>query len=631
MAIHIALLITLLETLGLSAVLLVWAKQVHGARLLVVFLFGVATWIIGNELPNWAGIESAPLAMVLLSSLPLTSAAFLHFCAIFCEVRLDKRWIVAAYVVAALAAVQSLIWSPGTFAHFAPFTGVEWVVIPNAAGWRTSLIWALLAMAGILVLALGWWRATSAQRRMQIAAVAVSCGWGLLAMSGYGFAALDIPAYPWQVLTAPLFPVILVYGILRYQVFVANVWARRALASAILILLGLMVVPLTVLLPFESKWVNAIAVAATCLALSGPVRRVASRLVYPGGTPSADDLRHWRSELSRVASMPQLADTAAKLVSTRMGLAVQVQVRRDVGDVGDVGAAAGSKAEEDRDVAVPTLVCEKTDAWHVHLLGFDEAPPGQRHLAELFGTVLADGAGQVELAELATQREREIQLQARLAELGSLAATVAHDVRNPLNIIAMAVAMTPTETRQEVNEQIARISRLTEDLLDYAKPWQVQAVETDIAQRIQALVRRMPEVEIGPGLAGPTMALVDPVRFDQAVINLLSNARTAAGQRRVLLDAQRLDNAVELHVCDDGPGIAPDLRDKLFQPFASRSPGGTGLGLAIVARIMAAHGGVAELTERAPWRTCFTLRFPSISRTTATASTASIASTAPST
>ena len=75
MAIHIALLITLLETLGLSAVLLAWAKQVHGARLLVVFLFGVATWIIGNELPNWAGIETAPLAMVLLSSLPLTSAA----------------------------------------------------------------------------------------------------------------------------------------------------------------------------------------------------------------------------------------------------------------------------------------------------------------------------------------------------------------------------------------------------------------------------------------------------------------------------------------------------------------------------------------------------------------------------
>ena len=157
-----------------------------------------------------------------------------------------------------------------------------------------------------------------------------------------------------------------------------------------------------------------------------------------------------------------------------------------------------------------------------------EAPVAIAHVV-----MLADAAGQVELAELAQQRERESQLQARLAELGSLAATVAHDVRNPLNIIAMAVAMSPAETRQEVSEQIARISRLTEDLLDYAKPWQLQLAETDIATRVQGLIRRMPGVEVGPGLAEPVLAQLDPLRFDQAVINLLSNARTAAGQRRM--------------------------------------------------------------------------------------------------
>ena len=70
------------------------------------------------------------------------------------------------------------------------------------------------------------------------------------------------------------------------------------------------------------------------------------------------------------------------------------------------------------------------------------------------------------------------------------------------------------------------------------------------------------------------------------------------------------EHAVRLHVCDDGPGVPPDLRDRLFQPFASRSPEGTGLGLAIVARVAQAHGGHAALTERAPWRTCFTLELP---------------------
>ena len=106
------------------------------------------------------------------------------------------------------------------------------------------------------------------------------------------------------------------------------------------------------------------------------------------------------------------------------------------------------------------------------------------------------------------------------------------------------------------------------------------------------------------------MATIDPARFDQALGNLLSNACTAA-DRRVWIDTEALPDAVLVHVCDDGPGIAPDLQGRLFEPFASRSPGGTGLGLAIVARIMAAHGGSASLTERAPWRTCFTLRFPS--------------------
>lgn len=186
----------------------------------------------------------------------------------------------------------------------------------------------------------------------------------------------------------------------------------------------------------------------------------------------------------------------------------------------------------------------------------------------------------------------------------------AADLRNPLNIIAMAVAMAPQDTRQEVGEQIARISRLTEDLLDYAKPWQIHATETDIAMRIKSLIRRMPEVEIGPGLEGAFNVVLDGARFDQAIVNLLTNARQSAGSKRVLVDAERRGSAVLVHVCDDGPGIPDDLRERLFQPFASRSPGGTGLGLAIVARIMAAHGGTAELTERAPWRTCFTLTFP---------------------
>ena len=70
---------------------------------------------------------------------------------------------------------------------------------------------------------------------------------------------------------------------------------------------------------------------------------------------------------------------------------------------------------------------------------------------------------------------------------------------------------------------------------------------------------------------------------------------------------------MHLHVCDDGPGIPADIRDRLFQPFVSRRAGGTGLGLAIVAKIMEAHGGSVALAARPGWTTCFTLTLPAAS------------------
>ncbi len=277
MVIHAVLALALMETLALSAALLVWARQVEGARLLAAFLLGVGTWIVGNELPNWAGIASAPWALALLATVPLTSAAFLHFCALFTGWRPSRGLLAAAYGAAAAAVAISLYRSPGTFVHFPAFTGVQWVVVPNRIGWTTSLVWAGLAAGGLLLLARAFWRSTSAAHRRQIAAVALSCGWGLMCISGYGFAALGIAQYPWQVLAFPAYPVILVYGILRYRVFVANAWARKALAWALLTGLGLLAVPLSLLLPLESRWVTAAVVAAVCLSLGGPVRRRAGR------------------------------------------------------------------------------------------------------------------------------------------------------------------------------------------------------------------------------------------------------------------------------------------------------------------------------------------------------------------
>jgi signal transduction histidine kinase len=598
MLIHLALAFALFETLALAGVLLAWADRVAGARLLAAFLAGIAVWIVGNELPNWFGPGMERASMALLATAPFTSAFFFHFVVVFCGVRMRRRTIAAGYALGAVSTLASECLLPAYLVHN---RYIGWIALPYAAGWIASTAWVILGGAGIAVLLASMLRA----RRpafSQIAAVAASCLWGFVCLTGYGMAVLDLPCYPFPLLGLPLYPVILVYGILRYGVFVANAWARRALVWTLLLALGAAVVALTPLLPFESRWLGGLAVAASCLALNGPIRGFAERLIYPGGTVSAGDLQAWRDALQSAETADALAQQASAVLSRRIGTRVDVAI-------GPRPAA---------DASVPLLATTRgPQAWTTTLAGWDAAPPGPRHVAELFGSVVAEAAARVEQTQQIAARERERQLQARLAELGSLAATVAHDIRNPLNIIAMAVAGAPADTRREVADQVARIANLAKDLLDYAKPWKLAPAPLDLAAQVRRAALRLPDVSLGSGLDGELLVDADARRVEQALTNLFENARVAAADAgadaragHVHVDADSVPGALRLHVCDNGPGVPEEIRDRLFEPFASRSPGGTGLGLAIVARIMSAHGGSVALTERAPWRTCFTLTFP---------------------
>lgn len=604
MVLHVLLAFALLETLVLAALLWVWADRVAGARLLVLFLLGVCVWVVGNELPNWLGPQVERVAIAMVSVAPLVSAVFLHFCAVFCRMRLRRGWMLAAYALGGSSTAVAQVFVPGHLIHSPP---LGWVAVPNDVGLAASVAWVVLGVAGMSVLVRGFVRARQPQRS-QIAAITASCIWGALCLTGYAMTAVRAPMTPWPLFGLVAYSPILVYGVLRYRVFVVNAWARRALVWALLLALGAVVVALTPLLPFESRWLGGMAVAASCLALNGPVRRVAERMVFPGGQVSAADLAAWRAALQPAETMEELARLSSGLIGERVGLHVPVTV----------GEAASSPQTDE---ASPSLHCRRdAQGWRCELRGWDAAPPGPRHAAELFGAVLMDALARVEQAQAMAARERERQLQARLAELGALAATVAHDIRNPLNIISMAVASAPQATRREVAEQVGRVSHLASDLLDYAKPWKLMPMRIDLAARVRSLALRWPAVTLGAALQAPLWVEGDARRIDQALINLLENAHSAFGASepdgtvavgtRVHLDAEMSDDAVHLHVCDDGPGVPQEIRARLFEPFASRSPSGTGLGLAIVARILAAHGGTVELTERPPWATCFTLTFP---------------------
>lgn len=592
MALHLSLLLALIGSLLLAGLLAAWAERVAGARLLLAFLLGVSLWIIGNALPNWLGPQAIPAALMLLATAPLTSAVFLHFSLAFTGTP-APRWITAAgYALGGGAMLLALIIPPG---GFAPFAGIDFVAWPNTVGWIAGIVWVALAASGMLVLLRAGLNVTGPARR-QALAVAAASGWGAACLAGYGALALRLDIYPWPLLGLPLYPVILVYGVLRYRVLVANAWARRALVWALLAgIAALVLAAVPALTPLGPLLSGALA-ALAFLALGGPVRALAERLVYPGGTASPEDLSTWRQALAGAATPSELAGTAAALLSARHRMPIAVSL-------------PGAPTSED--ATLPRLVCAETpEGWRCTLEGWEAAPPGPRHLAGIFGALLAEEAGRFARAEALARRERDLALQARLAELGALAATVAHDIRNPLNIIAMAATAAPKEARAEIREQLGRVTRLTQDLLDYAKPWQVEPVPIDLAALAAEAILHRPQAALGAALQAPLPARADPRRLRQALANLLDNAATAPGMRRILLDAEAAPGALRLLVCDDGQGVPEELRDSLFQPFVSRSPGGTGLGLAITAKIAEAHGGRVALEARPGWSTCFTLTLP---------------------
>ncbi len=582
MAIHVALLLALAETLALASILLHWADRVPGARLLVGFLLGVAVWIVGNELPGWTGPVAERPALMLLATAAVTSGVFLHFALAFCRVAVRPGVLGLVYAIGLAATLASVILPPGRFVAAA---GLRSVAVPNVVGWGTSLVWAGLAGCGQLVLLRALLRTRGLERR-QVAAVTASSAWGLLCMSGYAVPALGLPYYPWPLLGLPLYPVILVYGVLRYRVLVANAWARRALGWTLLVgLAGLLAGGIGALVPFlrlpGAEWLSGVVAAVAVLVLGGPARRLAEQLVYPGRTVSAADLRRWRAELTVAETHGALWQRAAAILSRDVRLSIAIG--------------------PDPTPGVPALACQRGPVrWHCEPQGWDAAPPGLRRLAGLFAEVLSEQAGRVDEQEATRAAERDRQHRDRLAELGALAATVAHDVRNPLNTIAMAVALADPDTRQEVGTQVRRIARLADDLLDYARPWRVEPVPLDPAGIAAAALGQ-------PMAPAACRVMADPVQLRRALDNLVENARLAGGPVGIDIEPGA---AVLIHVCDNGPGIPAELRDRLFQPFVSRRAGGTGLGLAIVARIMQAHGGGVALTTRPGWTTCFTLTLP---------------------
>ncbi|MEA2561709.1 MAG: two-component system, NtrC family, sensor histidine kinase HydH [Acidobacteriota bacterium] len=244
---------------------------------------------------------------------------------------------------------------------------------------------------------------------------------------------------------------------------------------------------------------------------------------------------------------------------------------------------------------------------------------------------------------LLVQRSRRLELQAleaeRMAYIGTLASGLAHEIRNPLNSLNLNMQMLEEEMEERgsavspvspasgkrllaiTRSEISRLERLVSDFLAYAKPRPLEMEEMPAVrplERVRDLLageiqKRGARVEVEDHSGGARVR-VDPEQIGQLLLNLARNAMDAAeesGRKPVLeLSVSRHGPSVALSVRDNGVGIPPEERERVFELFYSTRKGGTGLGLAIVDRIARAHGGRVKLESAVGEGTVVTVELP---------------------
>jgi len=261
-------------------------------------------------------------------------------------------------------------------------------------------------------------------------------------------------------------------------------------------------------------------------------------------------------------------------------------------------------------------------------------------VVSLLGIAAASAA--VAILYRRTRRAEKARVEAeRLAELGEVAAGLAHEIRNPLNAMSLNLELLeeqlgrafagparPPEAAAELaaatRHETSRLSRLLTDFLAYARPSPITAVPSDLNEPAEEAVTFLSAEAAKRGIAldftpypGGAPALLDAARVKQVVLNLVGNALDAVeDQNAVAREVHvRIDSegpSWRLTVTDLGPGVPDAKKDELFRLFESTKPAGTGLGLPIADRIVRAHGGTLTLLSERGQPTRAVATFPKL-------------------
>jgi PAS domain S-box-containing protein len=216
--------------------------------------------------------------------------------------------------------------------------------------------------------------------------------------------------------------------------------------------------------------------------------------------------------------------------------------------------------------------------------------------------------------------EAQMELRSRLSSLGEISAGIAHELRNPMGVIAGYTKLLSKKAdeslRPTVNaiaKEINVMNRIISDFLSFAKPAELNISDVDLKGIIENCVSVVAggkgDIKTHIDIDGLPAIKGDEVLLRQAFTNLVQNAIESMPKGGELSIRSSLGDFIEVSISDTGPGIAENIVDKIFLPFFTTKDRGTGLGLSIVQKIIVSHGGNI-FVDSGNKGTTFRIKFP---------------------
>lgn len=595
-----------------------WFKRKEEPALvaLAAFCLTMAAWCFGHI----AALEGySKIARSFLLSNPLLPTTFLHFVLLWLRGSIpvpdnSYRFTPLIYVFAIAVSLLS-IW--GDSGHIE-----AWNVFPSffhidSIGWLNLLYTMSVGIAAHILLLYGYLNSTGNKRRSILAMFAVG-GWGFSLATSFILPSLEINFFPYPMLALPSYVVLVVYAVVRYRLVEVNRLVSRAVQWLAVLITSMLLMSILLafvapvamtdlaVVPTQQLFIYSGILLLLAWLLYGPAKQFSDRLIYPGAQVDEAVLNQWLLQLNQAASWQALAKSIEEILQGVIGVTI---------------IEGNGKVLVQPSKTKALIICSKHHNWSCELSDWEDISPAQQYTAELLSALIPNACTSLErsiqLAKTEAQAERERIEQQHLIELGGLTAAIAHELRNPLNIINMASAQTDEKIKTHIQNQVARAELMIRDTLSYAGKIELNPSQQDlvvIAKQVIQQINSLFSVSIQLVSEPQIIGLYDNERIQQILINLLENAAaftSPVANGKIELVLRKDEKSTVIIVSNNGPEISDHMRPHLFEPFITQRSGGSGLGLSIVRRIVDAHHGKIEYSQQLGWPVSFVINLPS--------------------